>query len=46
MDHLDFRFQNEQFSNGKYIYKGNAEVFINDGNALYGLSGNSNILIM
>ena len=28
---------------GNYSYIGNAEIFINDGNALYGLSGNSNI---
>ena len=29
--------QNKRLSNGEYIYNGNAEVFINDGNALYGL---------
>ena len=37
--------QNKRLSNGEYIYNGNAEVFINDGNALYGLSGDSNIEI-
>ncbi len=38
--------KNEQFSlpTGKHIYIGNAEVFINDGNALYGLKGNSQII--
>ena len=38
--------KNEQFSlpTGKHIYTGNAEVFINDGNALYGLKGNSQII--
>ena len=38
--------KNEQFSlpTGKHIYKGNGEVFINDGNALYGLKGNSQII--
>ena len=29
---------------GNFSYSGNAEIFINDGNALYGLTGNSNIL--
>ena len=29
---------------GKHIYNGNAEVFINDGSALYGLKGNSQII--
>ena len=40
--------KNEQFSlpTGKHIYKGNAEVFINDGNALYGLKGNSQIFLI
>ena len=37
---------NDKFSLplGKHIYNGNAEVFINDGNALYGLTGNSQIV--
>ena len=33
--------QNNRLSDGEYIYNGNAEVFINDGEALYGLSGDS-----
>ena len=36
--------QNNRLSDGEYIYNGNAEVFINDGNALYGLKGNSQIV--
>ena len=38
--------KNEQFSlpTGKHTYTGNAEVFINDGSALYGLKGNSQII--
>ena len=37
--------KNEQFilPKGKHTYSGNAEVFINDGNALYGLTGKSQI---
>jgi len=30
---------------GKHIYNGNAQVFINDGNALYGLNGNSSLVL-
>ena len=37
--------QHTKLANGQYEYKGNAEVFINDGNALYGLSGNGKILL-
>ena len=37
--------QNSRLSDGEYIYNGNAEVFINDGNALYGLSGDSKVPI-
>ena len=38
--------ENKQFiiPVGKHTYKGNSEVFINDGNALYGLSGSSKII--
>ena len=35
--------QNNRLPDGEYIYIGNAEVFINDGNALYGLSGDSSV---
>ncbi len=30
---------------GTYNYSGNAQIFVNDGNALYGLSGNSNVVL-
>ena len=32
-------------ADGVYNYSGNAEVFINDGTALYGLNGSSNLLL-
>ena len=32
-------------ANGSYVYKGNAEVFINDGAALYGLTGDAELQV-
>ena len=41
---LGLRNSSEPYPTGSFTYSGNAEVFINDGKALYGLTGNSNIL--